>query len=208
MGHLSSESRKFVAEEVERDRLLDRLEWAEIDRSRRRKGAWQAIILIIFAVVIGLVWQSLASRVRAEPGDPRGNYYEIQNRRVLPLAATAPVSSPSPPRRADGRPPLPFPKERPAECPERLWCGCILAHYFGFDDRSLWWARNWLKVGKPVATPKPGAVAVFARKGGGHVGIVKKVLPDGRIVLLSGNDGNAVRERARSTVNLLGYRQL
>lgn len=52
-------------------------------------------------------------------------------------------------------------------------------------------------------------IAVFARgKRGGHVGIVKAVVGPGKIVLLSGNDGNAVRTRARSTRGIIGYRRL
>jgi len=94
---------------------------------------------------------------------------------------------------------------RPAGCP-RLWCGCWLKRHVGFKDRRLWRARAWLKVGRRVSSPRVGAVAVYARgRTGGHVGIVTKVLGPGRIVLLSGNDGNRVRERARSTRGLLGY---
>jgi len=94
---------------------------------------------------------------------------------------------------------------RPAGCP-RLWCGCWLKRHVGLKDRRLWRARAWLKIGRRVSSPRVGAVAVYARgRAGGHVGIVTKVIGPGRIVLLSGNDGNRVRERERSTRGLLGY---
>lgn len=94
---------------------------------------------------------------------------------------------------------------RPVGCP-RLWCGCWLKRHYGLKDRKLWRARAWLKVGRRVSGPKVGAVAIYARgRTGGHVGIVTRVIGPGRIVLLSGNDGNRVRERERSTRGVLGY---
>lgn len=218
MGQLSSESKRLVASEADRIRLrkLARLaedEWSEIDRSRR-SGTTQALAIIAAFLLILLVWYTIASRpVQAEPGDKYGNYYsEFQNRRARsPMpAATAPVRLPAPTNRADGRTlSTAAVKARPEECPHKLWCGCALSVLlFGESRRDLWLARNWLKLGKPIDSPKPGAVAVFARKNGGHVGLITKVLSSDRIVLWSGNDHNAVRERPRSTLNIIGYRQL
>jgi uncharacterized protein (TIGR02594 family) len=96
---------------------------------------------------------------------------------------------------------------RPAGCP-KLYCGCWLAKHFGIDDKSLWRAREWLKRGRALSSPQVGAIAVYARGKGGHVGLVTQVLASNRIVLLSGNDGGAVRERERSTAGVIGYRQL
>ena len=77
------------------------------------------------------------------------------------------------------------------------------------NDRKLWLARNWLRIGRPAAGPAPGAVAVYARRGrSGHVGIIKRVINSTTIVLLSGNDGGAVRERERSTTGVIAYRLL
>lgn len=97
----------------------------------------------------------------------------------------------------------------PPGCPARLWCGCFLAKHLGLNDRSLWLARNWTKVGSPASGPAPGVVAIFARgRRGGHVGIITAVLAPGRVVLLSGNDGRAVRERERSTRGVIAYRHV
>jgi hypothetical protein len=96
----------------------------------------------------------------------------------------------------------------PAGCPSRAWCGCWLAKHLGMNDRSLWLARNWARIGSPAAGPAPGVVAVFARGRGGHVGIVTGVPGPGRIILLSGNDGRAVRERERSTRGVIAWRHI
>lgn len=96
---------------------------------------------------------------------------------------------------------------RPAGCPP-LWCGCYLAKRLGLDDRSLWLARNWPRDKRFRRIPRPvaGAIAVFARgKRGGHVGIVTAIPAPNRIVLLSGNDGGAVRERERSTAGIIAW---
>lgn len=97
--------------------------------------------------------------------------------------------------------------ERPAGCPPRAWCGCWLAHHLGLRDRSLWLARNWAQLGRPSG-PQPGAIVVFARGRGGHVGKVTAVAP-GRIKVLSGNDGRMVRERWRDARRgVIAYRLL
>ena len=51
----------------------------------------------------------------------------------------------------------------------------------------------------------PGMVAVFARGrgSGGHVGRIVAVPGPGRVVMISGNDGRAVRTRERSTKGLI-----
>lgn len=105
---------------------------------------------------------------------------------------------------------------RPSNCPLVRWCGCYLEHYLrdrGYvmpRDHTLWRARNWEKMGQPAPGPAPGVIAIFARgrKGGGHVGIITRVIGPGRIVLKSGNDENAVRERERSTRGVTAYRRL
>jgi len=98
---------------------------------------------------------------------------------------------------------------RPAICPPRAWCGCWLSiARFGKSIRHLWYGRNWLDEGQPVSEPSPGVIAIYARGRGAHVGEVRRVISPTRIVLLSGNDGGAVRERERSTAGIIGYRRL
>jgi hypothetical protein len=90
---------------------------------------------------------------------------------------------------------------RPAGCPARAWCGCWLAAHLGISNRSLWLARNWASVGHPAGGPQPGAIVVWRH----HVGTIKAV-EGGRILVLSGNDGRAVRERWRTTAGVIAYR--
>jgi hypothetical protein len=92
---------------------------------------------------------------------------------------------------------------RPAGCPH-AWCGCWLGLKTGLTDRSLWLARNWARVGSPASGPAPGVIAVWRH----HVGQVTGVPGPGLIVLLSGNDGRAVRERERSSAGVIAWRRV
>jgi hypothetical protein len=84
----------------------------------------------------------------------------------------------------------------------RAWCGWFLAHHYGLDDRRLWLARNWAAVGRPAHGPASGVIAVWRH----HVGVVTAVPGPRTIILLSGNDGHAVREREWSTAGIIAYR--
>lgn len=95
---------------------------------------------------------------------------------------------------------------RPGGCPS-AWCGCWLAQHLGLNRISinLNLAWNWSKIGHQTS-PQPGAVAVWPH----HVGLVKGVRRGNRgleLLLLSGNDGHAVRERWRLAKNAV-YRAL
>jgi hypothetical protein len=90
---------------------------------------------------------------------------------------------------------------KPAGCPSR-WCGCWLGKHLGIADRSLWLARNWARVGRPANGPAPGVIVVWR----GHVGKITAVEGPGKIRVLSGNDGRAVRERVRSTAGVIAFR--
>jgi hypothetical protein len=70
---------------------------------------------------------------------------------------------------------------------------------------EIWsWAQS---TGRAVANgpgvmPRPGDLIVF---GGEHVGIVKEVLPDGRIATIEGNYENKVSANVRSAGEATGY---
>lgn len=84
----------------------------------------------------------------------------------------------------------------------RAWCGWWLRGQVAGDpgpQGNL--ARWWTHYGPHIAGPQPGAIAVWPH----HVGIVTAVLGDGQIMLKSGNDGHAVRERARSTRGVIAW---
>lgn len=73
----------------------------------------------------------------------------------------------------------------------RLWC----AHFMNLVERKAGragtgsgLAKSYLTYGRAVAYPQRGDIAVYGRRGGGHVGYVDKV-ERGRVLLLSGNSG-------------------
>lgn len=81
---------------------------------------------------------------------------------------------------------------------ETPWCGVFVAHVFqvnGWTDLPKYYmrAKEWAGWGKALRHDQlaPGAVLVFARTGGGHVGFY--IGEDStRYYVLGGNQGNAV----------------
>jgi len=70
---------------------------------------------------------------------------------------------------------------------------------------AIWsWAQSSGRaiVNGPGVVPKPGDLIVF---GGEHVGIVRGVLPDGRIQTIEGNYSNKVSANVRSAGEATGY---
>lgn len=94
---------------------------------------------------------------------------------------------------------------RPDGCPS-MWCGCWLARKLGLNDRGLWVARNWAYIGTKLSGPEVGAVAVMTRGGGGHVGIIQGVEPNGNLIILSGNHNNRVDVGSYSRHRVIAYR--
>lgn len=90
-------------------------------------------------------------------------------------------------------------------CPESRWCGCWLMKRLNLHDKNLYRAFAWLKVGHRISQPKVGAIVVYSHS---HVGQITAILSRGRIQVISGNDGYDVRNRARSTAGVIGYRML
>ena len=74
----------------------------------------------------------------------------------------------------------------------RQWCGWWMrTQKGGGPDLNL--AANWRRWGSPSG-PQIGAVAVWPH----HVGMITGRTTNGQWIIKSGNDGGAVRERARS----------
>ena len=92
---------------------------------------------------------------------------------------------------------------RPHGCPARAWCGCFLSKHLGLNNRSLWLARNWARIGS-ASSPVSGAIVVWRH----HVGLIKRVTSRGKAIVLSGNDGRRVRERERTISNAIAFRIL
>mgnify|MGYP003403399093 CR=1 FL=1 len=79
---------------------------------------------------------------------------------------------------------------------ETPWCGTYVAACLsesGYPVARHWYrAKGWLDWGVPIAGPAVGAVVVFDRQGGGHVGFVVGRDSANRLLVLGGNQGNAV----------------
>lgn len=74
----------------------------------------------------------------------------------------------------------------------RRWCGWWMrSQRGGGPELNVAW--NWSKWGRPTV-PQIGAVVVWRH----HVGEIVGKAPNGMWLVRSGNDGNAVRTRARS----------
>ena len=54
-------------------------------------------------------------------------------------------------------------------------------------------ATDWLSIGKVLPKPAEGCIVVFSRAGGGHVGFVVGKSASGNLMVLGGNQGDAVR---------------
>jgi hypothetical protein len=77
-----------------------------------------------------------------------------------------------------------------------------LRQQLGVADRAYNLARRWASYGSPASSDCVNCIAVWPH----HVGIVTGRPGPGTIVLKSGNDGHAVRERERSTRGIIAYR--
>jgi uncharacterized protein (TIGR02594 family) len=91
------------------------------------------------------------------------------------------------------------------------WCGAFVGMVIAqtlpkepLPDNPLW-ARNWLKFGTKLDEPYSGAIAVFERGSGGHVGFVNGH-DKTYLHILGGNQSNSVSVAKISKSRLLGYR--
>jgi uncharacterized protein (TIGR02594 family) len=93
---------------------------------------------------------------------------------------------------------------------ETPWCGFFVAHCIDavglpFPGKGLFArAKAWLDWGKP-SKPVLGAVVVFGRAGGGHVGFLVGESASNWYVL-GGNQANAVNITPIAKARALGYR--
>lgn len=93
---------------------------------------------------------------------------------------------------------------------ETPWCGTFVAAVMQEQciplPREWYRAKSWLTWGIPLVMPTVGCVVVFDRQGGGHVAIVAGKSPDGRLMCIGGNQGNAVTVAPFDRSRVLGYR--
>lgn len=114
------------------------------------------------------------------------------NPRIIEYLATVPLDTTASERRND----------------ETAWCSafvnwCIEKSGKSGTRKSA--ASSWLTWGQSVATPRRGCIAVFKRNGGNHVGFYISETAN-EIVLLGGNQSDAVNISKRSKAGFLGYR--
>jgi uncharacterized protein (TIGR02594 family) len=96
---------------------------------------------------------------------------------------------------------------------ETPWCAAFVGSILELCDikssRSAA-ARSYQNWGVKLSKPIPGCIVVFWRgspKGySGHVGFVTRVTKDGHLVVLGGNQGDAVNEKAFATDRVVSYR--
>jgi uncharacterized protein (TIGR02594 family) len=89
-----------------------------------------------------------------------------------------------------------------------LWCArfmnMVLQHT-GHQGTGSDMASSFARYGQRVSGPQVGAIAVMGRRGGGHVGIVTGIDAQGNPIVISGNNGNRVRETPISRGRIYAY---
>jgi uncharacterized protein (TIGR02594 family) len=89
-----------------------------------------------------------------------------------------------------------------------LWCArfmnMVLQHE-GYRGTGSDMASSFARYGQRVSGPQVGAIAVMGRRGGGHVGIITGIDAQGNPIMISGNNGNRVREAPVSRGRIYAY---
>jgi uncharacterized protein (TIGR02594 family) len=89
-----------------------------------------------------------------------------------------------------------------------LWCArfmnMVLQHS-GYRGTGSDMANSFAHYGQRVSGPQVGAIAVMGRRGGGHVGIITGIDAGGNPIMISGNNGNRVREAPISRGRITAY---
>jgi uncharacterized protein (TIGR02594 family) len=90
----------------------------------------------------------------------------------------------------------------------RLWCARfmnLVLQHSGYHGTGSDMASSFASYGQRVSGPQVGAIAVMGRRGGGHVGIVTGIDASGNPIMISGNNGNRVREAPISRGRIYAY---
>ena len=89
-----------------------------------------------------------------------------------------------------------------------LWCArfmnMVLQHT-GHRGTGSDMASSFAHYGQRISGPQVGAIAVMGRRGGGHVGIITGIDAQGNPIMISGNNGNRVREAPVSRGRIYAY---
>ncbi len=91
----------------------------------------------------------------------------------------------------------------------RLWCARFMNMVLersGLRGTGSDMARSFASYGPRVSGPQVGAIAVMSRgRRGGHVGVVSGIDARGNPIVVSGNNGNRVREAPVSRGRIYAY---
>jgi uncharacterized protein (TIGR02594 family) len=90
---------------------------------------------------------------------------------------------------------------------KRLWCGAfmdLVLRQTGHKGGSNL-ALDYLRYGKHVPGPQIGAIAVMGRRGGGHVGVVSGLDPNGNPIIISGNHNRTTAESVYPRGRIFAY---
>jgi uncharacterized protein (TIGR02594 family) len=88
------------------------------------------------------------------------------------------------------------------------WCGNfmnLVLERTGRRGSGSNLARSFASYGRRVSGPQVGAIAVMARRGGGHVGVVSGIDGKGNPIIISGNHGRRVAESVYSAGRIYAY---
>jgi len=89
-----------------------------------------------------------------------------------------------------------------------LWCARFMNMVLektGHRGTGSAMASSFASYGHRVSGPEVGAIAVMGRRGGGHVGIITGIDARGNPIMISGNNGNRVREAPISRGRIYAY---
>ena len=90
-----------------------------------------------------------------------------------------------------------------------LWCARfmnLVLQHSGYHGTGSDMASSFAHYGQRVSGPQVGAIAVMSRgRGGGHVGIITGIDASGNPIMISGNNGNRVREAPISRGRIYAY---
>jgi uncharacterized protein (TIGR02594 family) len=89
-----------------------------------------------------------------------------------------------------------------------LWCARFMNMVLersGHHGTGSDMASSFAHYGQRVSGPQIGAIAVMGRRGGGHVGVVSGIDAAGNPIVVSGNNGNRVREAPISRGRIYAY---
>lgn len=92
---------------------------------------------------------------------------------------------------------------------ETPWCAAFVGAMLeraGVKSSRFESAKSYLDWGQHLVNPVPGCIVVFTRQGGGHVGFAVGRDKAGNLLILGGNQSDAVNIKAFPVSRVTGYR--